>query len=745
MKRADSTRRGRAAAIVPGVLLAVQCAVVAAVVAWQFPALWAARWAQDDAYVSFRYARHLVEGHGLVYNPGARVEGYTNFLWTILSAFPMAIGAEDPLPFMHLVSAALWGGSYLVLLLLGIRLARQGVWAAPLGLIPLAYHWSFNMWFFSGMETPLVSFLTILVVFFFTRDPARHPWTLFWASLSAVALTMTRPDGVVVVAALAVAGLALYGPRLAQSRQWRTYLLLPALPMLLVYLPFNAWRVYYYGSFYPNTYYTKVAYLTFYERGWEYLLTYLRAYGLVPYLALPVAGALLAPRETASRTAVTAFLVTACVAFYVVRLGGDFMEWRFVTPVTGIFYPAVIIGAGLIAQQIALFVGGRRARAGAIVPNWARVCGWVGGAVAAAALTMTTRAATPDQVEMTMGGQETIGLLRRYGDPGRYDWRTVAHAFDAVLPRKVHIATTSAGIIPFFCDRPCLDLHGLTDPEIARTPVDPGNRGRMGHEHWLEDYDKIRARGVDILLPWADPKEYPLAVVQEPRPNFEMVSVRLGEQRYVEFIILNHAAVDREAMKRDPRLVLFGSIPVASKHDLHARPAAFADYVTIDRLDWENGVSEAAHEFVEQTPPENPRLHVWHTKFLRYRKPFDGVLLEDGGRRAYVGATWQVHNVRADRELILVARYDRTGGATYRIEVNGAAVPEELAAPGGEESWDEAWVRIPAALLVDGANDVRMVRVSPGRADIELYYMWFLQAPSADDGALCAAPLVTPW
>jgi hypothetical protein len=31
----------------------------------------------DDSFISFRYARNLVHGHGLVFNPGGeRVEGY---------------------------------------------------------------------------------------------------------------------------------------------------------------------------------------------------------------------------------------------------------------------------------------------------------------------------------------------------------------------------------------------------------------------------------------------------------------------------------------------------------------------------------------------------------------------------------------------------------------------------------------------------------------------------------------------
>jgi len=57
--------------------------------AWAALACW--RWSRepyllDDAFISFRYARNLVEGHGLVYNPGERVEGYTNLLWTLFAA-----------------------------------------------------------------------------------------------------------------------------------------------------------------------------------------------------------------------------------------------------------------------------------------------------------------------------------------------------------------------------------------------------------------------------------------------------------------------------------------------------------------------------------------------------------------------------------------------------------------------------------------------------------------------------------
>lgn len=37
----------------------------------------------DDAYIPLRYARHLLDGQGLVWNPGERVQGYTSFLHVI--------------------------------------------------------------------------------------------------------------------------------------------------------------------------------------------------------------------------------------------------------------------------------------------------------------------------------------------------------------------------------------------------------------------------------------------------------------------------------------------------------------------------------------------------------------------------------------------------------------------------------------------------------------------------------------
>jgi hypothetical protein len=731
------------------IVLWIELALVGAVLATQFPHWWAQRWVQDDAYVSFRYARNLVRGAGLVYNPGEPVEGYTNFLWTVLAAVPLARGAVDPLPFMQTVSAGLWLASYGMLAALGVALWRRGLWAAPLALIPLAYHWSFNLWFFSGMETPLVTFCTVAAVCAVGLDPRRHRWSLGAASLATVALVMTRPDGVVVLGALVVAAVWLDGRWLWRERRWVRGLLLPALPLLLILAPYEAWRLWFYGSLYPNTYYAKAAYLPYYGRGVRYLAHYVWIYRLWPFLPALFAALWIGRAGLARRFLVASSLAGLAVGFYVVRLGGDFMEWRFVTPVSGVVYPALVIAAAVVGEWIGARVWGRTAvgevgeipSGGKIPPDppfskggihskagigsKAEIVGWVTGVVTAGLLTWGTVRSTPAAQTRSIADQETIALLRRYTDPGRYDWRAAAAVFDAVLPPEARIATTSAGVIPYFCDRHCLDLHGLTDPVIARTPIDPNARGRMGHEHWVTDHHVMRARGVDVVLEWVDPNPYPRSAATPPHEGGELISVRLDDGRYVDFTLLNP---DLRPLLTDSRLVFYEISRIAMRDAAHQLTAELAGRTLVDRLDWGNEPDEQRHAFGESEPPDAPYDRSWHTKLLSYLPPLDGVRLEDNGRRIYGSAEWDVHDVRSDRDLELIARIDHTGGATYDLWVNGQPVPTPLVTPWRpNEWWGEIQLTVPRALLVPGTNRMRLVRRTDSNRDAEFYYMWFAQ------------------
>ncbi len=49
----------------------------------------------DDAYISLRYARNLAEHGQLVWNLGEYHEGYTNFLYILLTSALMIVCVED--------------------------------------------------------------------------------------------------------------------------------------------------------------------------------------------------------------------------------------------------------------------------------------------------------------------------------------------------------------------------------------------------------------------------------------------------------------------------------------------------------------------------------------------------------------------------------------------------------------------------------------------------------------------------
>src|SRR5436309_1474371 len=175
---------------------------------------YARRWVTEDAFIDLRIVRHLLAGHGPVFNVGERVEAYTSPLWVALLA---AWGAV-PAP-LELAAVALG----LVASLAGVLLAQSAAWtlaaslrehpptraqpwlALPLGaavfaVIPVV--WDFVT---SGLESGLV--VAWLGTAFWLLVRAR-PLTPRHARLAAFALRcgpLVRPDLALFSAAFAAA------------------------------------------------------------------------------------------------------------------------------------------------------------------------------------------------------------------------------------------------------------------------------------------------------------------------------------------------------------------------------------------------------------------------------------------------------------------------------------------------------------------------------------------------------------
>src|SRR5262245_31634947 len=116
----------------------------------------------DDAFILYRYARHLGFGHGLVWNlDEAPVEGYTSFLMVVVLA-PLVRAGLDPLSVSRALGIASMGGLGILTGLLARRtFAATGAVAWLCGAAAATAGRSFEITTL-GMETPVYAFALFL-------------------------------------------------------------------------------------------------------------------------------------------------------------------------------------------------------------------------------------------------------------------------------------------------------------------------------------------------------------------------------------------------------------------------------------------------------------------------------------------------------------------------------------------------------------------------------------------------------
>jgi len=197
----------------------------------------------DDTFITFRYADHLFDGHGFVWNIGGpHTEGFTNFLFVVVLACFRLFTTDLLLAaqLVGLVSTAI-AGLLLYRTATIWRNTRAGILAAVLFLLtPLTW---INA--LSGMETSFFVLLTALAIYFFAKDGISLG---FGAALLA---TLTRPEAGL-IAALTFLFLLFQGNRRKTIVSFAGSFALP----LLAYI---VWKYFYFGELLPNSFYIKVS------------------------------------------------------------------------------------------------------------------------------------------------------------------------------------------------------------------------------------------------------------------------------------------------------------------------------------------------------------------------------------------------------------------------------------------------------------------------------------------------------
>ncbi len=417
---------------------------------------------EEDSLITLRYAKNLWEGHGLVYNPGQRVMGFTSPLWTLLTS-PI-IGLFQPGSarlVLTLLCLVLYSSAVAVFLKLapsGFKLGSWGllVFAGSLALEPRLVAESV-----SGMEMSL--FLLLISAAFWAAETKR----LYLAFGLASASFLTRPEGAIVWALLFIYVAA------SPDRKFRKLPLIEsAVPSAAIVLPWLAFATLYYGSPIPRSAASKSMWgsegfslleLSFRPGDLDLLwrnMTGLYVLKLPSWArgslsvgaALVWAFAVLSAAKKRQRLILLAQgLLASLLAFY--YLGrGLFFPWYAVTTIT-LFALAVASLSDRIAESVGRLssrLSGDRTRT-----LLSTACAVSGSLLLAASFVVMTLRVLPWQ------------------DARRYEetvLKPTAEYLRDCTPPDARVMLEPLGYIGFYSERTVMDLAGLVSPEFRPTP-----------------------------------------------------------------------------------------------------------------------------------------------------------------------------------------------------------------------------------------------------------------------------------
>jgi hypothetical protein len=469
------------------------------------------RFVIDDAFISFRFAQNLNDGHGLVFNPGEMVEGYSNLLWVLLTAFGMKLGVPA------LLWARIMGGTAMVGILaltpgiVRILAPRSTEFSAAPGRaaqLLLAFTGATACWMLAGLETPLFALWMVLAWrLALTRNS-------LGVGIVGVLLILTRPEGPAVAVIFLVWSLAkgrdeTFFHNIKRGLGWTILILGAAV--------FFIWRHDVYGWWLPNTYYAKTGDLGGQiKTGLPYMFSFVLNYGLTLGIvggAAVLGGGLasIKPRDTIFGVGLTVFWLT-----YTAVIGGDMLGmFRFFAPIL----PMMVITVVALCAE----------------------AGWLSRLQGSLILVVILGLAL---LPPSLWGKERRLVDIHMSEANLGGWMLAGDAMAEQFPSNAVIALGPAGYIPWITGMKSYDFYGLVDPAIAHKEVE-FTHGYAGHEKHdgalvLERRpDYILIGNVDItdqprtqLIPPLD-REVDIVTNEDFQQDYEQIHIPVAGGKYL--------------------------------------------------------------------------------------------------------------------------------------------------------------------------------------------------------------------
>ena len=398
----------------------------------------------EDAAMLMRYADHFAHGYGIVWNVGEHpVDGATDFLFMAASAALIRLGlavgrSVRAIGFLsHLatvlivywVNRRVWNANRLLSLLSGLYLA------VGTGLSYVAAF--FGTPFFALFATLTWAFGLLLI-----REERMQGWMPWAFAVSGLLTGLVRPEGVILAGLMLLAVVVLKG--------WRA-----SLPTILIFAAvflvaggaYFLWHWSYFGYPLPNPFYKKGGGLLHGDSFWESLGNLVRFAG--PFAVAFVLG--LRSRKTARLT--MAFLIP--LGLFAAAFGLISNETNFGGRFQYALWPLVLLSWYPLVSDLPKELG--------LSWHWptgsaARLAWAVAGLLVAYGLLSYSY---QQRCTLTIS-QQSCGVA--YEADGRYEAAQLLSEFQG---KGYVIATSEAGLLPFYSNWSAIDAWGLNDEWIA--------------------------------------------------------------------------------------------------------------------------------------------------------------------------------------------------------------------------------------------------------------------------------------
>lgn len=461
---------------------------------------------QDDSYITFRFLENFINGNGLVFNIGEKVEGYTNFLWLLLLSL-FAILKFNYIDFSQYLSVGFGAGclflTYFISKDFKVEIPntdkklkskstdlidKNGILFNLFPVILLTFTGAFNYWAVSGMETTMFIFLGMMGIYFYLKDENLDH--LNWKfSFFILLAALTRPEGLYLFAIIIFHKIlyTFYIKRnivdtfksVLSKNNLLTYSIF-VIPVLI----YTLFRLMYYGYPFPNTFYAKTGLSWVYiNAGLEYTWNYLKSYGLFGLIyLLPL---YLFKTDTNKFKLSFFYIFTFLYTIYIISIGGDVLQmFRFFLMISPLFFILFCKFLQFFYQKLTL-------------KNYSSSTGFaIVFSLAIIGLTYYNYNNQKDNIKRITDLEN--GLVDKMKLAGQW-----FNSQQKIKGSHMTIAATTIGAVSYYSglNVSVIDMLGLTDGEIAHNPktIPEISEGSIGWKERNYNVNYVLSRKPDYV------------------------------------------------------------------------------------------------------------------------------------------------------------------------------------------------------------------------------------------------------